>query len=351
MPSEAFVRALSEDAGCRSGFALGEVDIFERLGANHQFVEEVTASAIVRLASTDYADAVGDLLYSLGATRTPGMPPLSSRFLWNLGMEIGEHFEVFKLMEIEAVGREYARRKLARDVSSVEILKHIQQLLGSDAENWLPRLLAAIDEEIALNPFYVRKVSKSDLISLDDLFSSEAMPSDERYFFDQRFVDYLSQNPEDLLQMNWRKFEGLSAEWFQRQGYSVELGTGRNDGGIDLRLWKEDVSRSGPPTVIVQCKRYKDKVDRVTVKALYSDLLFEKATGAMIVTTSDISRGSKKDIQAREYPITTANLETVKKWLAEMRTPGSSFLSFDDLQTRQPATNVSFEGQHLSDDL
>lgn len=330
MPSEAFVRSLSEDAGCRSGFALGEVDILERLGPDHQFVEEVTARAFVRLASNEYADAVGDLLFALGAARTPGMPPLSRRFLWNVGLEPGEDFDILRLMEIEAVGTEYARRKIARDESHGEILKELKRLLGSDAKAWLPGLLEAIDEEIGVNPFYVRQVAKSELISLEDLFHSENLPSNEGQFFDQRFVDYLDRNPEGLLQMNWRQFEGLAAEWFQRQGYTVELGPGRNDGGVDLRLWKDDVSRSGPPTVIVQCKRYKDKVDRVTVKALYSDLLFEKATGAMIVTTSDISRGSKQDIKAREYPITTANLETVTSWLAEMRTPGSGFLSFDD---------------------
>lgn len=50
MPSEAFVRSLSEDAGCRSGFALGEAEILERLGAEHQFVEEVTARTPVSLA-------------------------------------------------------------------------------------------------------------------------------------------------------------------------------------------------------------------------------------------------------------------------------------------------------------
>lgn len=330
MPSEAFIRSLSEDAGCRSGFALGEVDILERLGADHHFVEEVTAREVVRLASNDYADAVGDLLFALGAARTPGMPPLSRRFLWNIGQEPNQGFDIFTLMEIEAVGTEYARRKLARGDGQDEILKELRQLLGSDEENWLPGLLAAIDEEIGLNPFYVRQVAKSDPISLQDLFHSEKLPSEDGQFFDQRFVDFLDRNPEGLLKMNWRQFEGLTAEWFQRQGYTVELGAGRNDGGVDLRMWKDDLSQSGPPTVIVQCKRYKNKVDKVTVKALYSDLLFEKATGAMVVTTSDISRGAKQDIKAREYPITTANLETVTSWLSEMRTPGNGFLSFDD---------------------
>lgn len=258
------------------------------------------------------------------------MPPLSRRFLWNIGQEPNDGLDVYRLMKIEAVGAEYARRKLARDDSQGEILEELRRLLGSDEATWLPGLLAAIDEEMGVNPFYVRQVAKSDLISLEDLFHSEKLPSDNGQFFDQRFIDYLNRNPEGLLKMNWRQFEGLAGEWFQRQGYTVELGPGRNDGGVDLRMWKDDISQSGPPTVIVQCKRYKDKVDKVTVKALYSDLLFEKATGAMVVTTSDISRGAKQDIKAREYPITTANLETVTSWLSEMRTPGSGFLSFDD---------------------
>lgn len=330
MSSEAFVRSLSEDAGCRSGFALGETDILERLGADHQFVDEVTTRGFIRLASNDYADTVGDLLFALGTARTPGMPALSRRFLWNIGQESGESFDIWRLMEIEAVAHEYARRKLSHDESQGEVFQELRQLLGSNEENFIPRLLAAVDEEIALNPFYGRDIAKSGLISLNDLFHSEKLPSNDGRLFDQRFVDFLNRNPEELLRMHWRQFEGLAAEWFQRQGYTVELGPGRNDGGIDLRLWKDDVSQSGPPTVIVQCKRYKDKVDRVTVKALYSDLLFEKATGAMVVTTSDISRGAKQDIRAREYPITAANLEEVTSWLSEMRTPGSGFLSFDD---------------------
>lgn len=330
MSSEAFVRSLTEDAGCRSGFALGEDDLIERLGADHKFVDSVTARAVIRLASTDYADAVGDLLFALGAARTKGMPPLSRRFLWKIGQEPGESFDIWKLMEIEAFAHEYARRKLARDDSQIDIFQYLRKLLGGHEDSCLPGLIAAVDEEIALNPFHNRELVKSDLISLSDLFHSENLPSSDSQFFDQRFIDFLAQNPEELLQMNWRQFEGLAAEWFQRVGYAVDLGPGRNDGGVDLRLWKDDVSQSGPPTVIVQCKRYKDKVDRVTVKALYSDLLFEKATGGMIVTSSDISSGAKKDIRAREYPITAANLETVTSWLSEMRSPGRGFLGFDD---------------------
>lgn len=331
MPSEAFFRSLSEDAGCRSGFALGEVDMLEHLGADHRFAEAVTSHSVVRLASSDYGDTVGDLLFSLGVSRAPGMPPLSRRFLWNIGLEPGERFDVHELMKIEALGTEYARRKIARSDATREILKELRLLLGSDAEIWFPELMAAIDEEIGINPFYVKQLKNPELISLNDLFHSEELPSDPDRFFDQRFIDYLDRNPEDLKRMHWRKFEALTAEWFQSQGYKVELGPGRNDGNVDIRLWKDEVSQSGPPTIIVQCKRHKKrKVKKVTVKALYADLAFEGATGAMVVTTSDVSPGAKRDIEAREYPITTANLEAVTSWLSKMRTPGCGFLNFED---------------------
>lgn len=192
MPSEAFIRSLSEDAGCRSGFALGEADILECLGSDHRFVEEITAREAVRLASDDYADAVGDMLFALGAARTPGMPPLSRRFLWNIGQEPGEDLDLFQLMKVEAVGREFARRKLARDDRQAEVLKELRLLLGVNEAAWFPGLLAAIDEEIGVNPFYVRQIKKSNMILLRDLFKSEILPSDDGRFFDQRFVDYLN---------------------------------------------------------------------------------------------------------------------------------------------------------------
>ncbi|MFM9587267.1 restriction endonuclease, partial [Streptomyces caniscabiei] len=94
-------------------------------------------------------------------------------------------------------------------------------------------------------------------------------------------------------------------EWFQREGYDVELGPGRNDGSIDVRLWQPGAAPGAPPAVIVQCKRQTRKIERIVVKALYADVLAEGAGAGLVVTTSDISPGAARDIAARAYPITS----------------------------------------------
>ena len=89
---------------------------------------------------------------------------------------------------------------------------------------------------LARSPFFTRNETAVDTVALTTLFESERLPMAESGFFDQRFVNYLSGRPKLLLDINWRQFEGLTAEWLMRNGYDVELGPGRDDGGVDVRL-------------------------------------------------------------------------------------------------------------------
>ena len=330
MPSEGFLASLSEDAGTRSGFALGENDILEHLGVGHPFIESITARELVRLSSVDYADTVGDLLFVLGASDTRGMPSLGQRILRNLDDGERERFDSEEILKIEAVALELCRRRASNSGMKVEVIDELLHLLEGRRKICMEAVMTAVDTEVAMNPVFVREIPIETLIGVNDLFRSELLPIEEGRFFDQRYINYLAQNPDLIQKVHWRQFEGLTAEWFQRTGYEVELGPGRKDGGVDIRVWKEDVSRSGPPTIIVQCKRYKEKVDVVTVKALYSDLLFEEAGGGMIVTTSDITPSTKMTINVRNYPITTANVAAVRNWILAMKKPGTGFLKYDD---------------------
>lgn len=70
-----------------------------------------------------------------------------------------------------------------------------------------------------------------------ELFRSENLETAHGEYFDQRFVDFLAAYFDDVDEINWRQFEGLAAEFFARQGFLVELGPGRADGGVDIRLW------------------------------------------------------------------------------------------------------------------
>lgn len=318
MPSLAFRTALSEDAGVRSGFALSEADMLAHLPKDHRLREGLEADVPMRVGSDDYADTVGDLLHALGATEAPGMPTLGIRLMQLVGRDWREFATLDEMMEIEAVASHYLRLRNTNDAEQAAILPELKAMVVGKAGVW-DALQEAMTYHLAFSPFFTRSVAHADRIALDALFASERLPVEPERHFDQRFIDYLASQPERLKEIHWRQFEGLTAEWFQRSGYAVELGPGRNDGSVDVRLWNADAAPGAPPAVIVQCKRQARKVERVVVKALYADMLEERADAGLVVTTSDISPGAASDVSARAYPITTANCAQVQAWIKAMR--------------------------------
>ncbi|MFD0701926.1 restriction endonuclease [Myroides pelagicus] len=155
-------------------------------------------------------------------------------------------------------------------------------------------------------------------ISLSDLFEKEHIPLKEDEFIDQKFINYLQANPEKLQYMHWRNFERLTAEYFNRQDFEIELGPGSNDGGIDIRVY--NTTNKEKPYIIIQCKRHKEshEVKIETVKAFYADLLFEDAEKGLIATTSKIATGGKKAISIRKYPLNYAENKEITDWVNKM---------------------------------
>jgi restriction system protein len=320
MPSFAFRSALSEDCGVRSGFALKEADILGHLPSGHALREGLEKDVAMRVASNAYADTVGDLLFALGAVEVPGMPTLGMRLMQLLDCDWRSLFKLDEMMTIEAIAGHYLQLRNQGDAEQASIAVELKSLVASKVGVW-DALNEAMSYHLAYSPFFTRNVTNVDRIALDALFASEQLPTNEEHYFDQRFINYLGSQPDKLKDIHWRQFEGLTAEWFHRNGYEVELGSGRNDGGIDVRLWRHDTPPGAPPTIIVQCKREKRKVERVIVKALYADILEERANAGLVVTTNDISPGAASDISARAYPITAANRTQVLTWIQAMRKP------------------------------
>ena len=151
------------------------------------------------------------------------------------------------------------------------------------------------------------------------LFESASLVTPHGKYLDQRFIDFLAENFESIDDMHWRKFEGLSAEFFEREGARVEVGPGSNDDGVDLRVWWPDDDQEKPAAVLVQCKREKSAVDKVTLKALYADVLHERASSGLIVTTQRLSPGAETTRTARSYPIDAADRATLRIWIDKMR--------------------------------
>jgi restriction system protein len=84
-----------------------------------------------------------------------------------------------------------------------------------------------------------------------------------------------------LNRLSWQDFERQVAEVYRQQGYSVdEVGGGGADGGVDLRLHRDDA------TAIVQCKRWKTyKVGVKPVRELFGVMMAEKADRAVFITS------------------------------------------------------------------
>jgi restriction system protein len=169
----------------------------------------------------------------------------------------------------------------------------------------------------------VRRMDWKDVRDLDDLFASEQLGGPHGEYFDQRFVNFLTTNFDQIGEINWRQFEGLAAEFFKREGYAVELGPGRNDGGVDIRLRPADAPSDAPAVVLVQCKREKRKIGKAIVKALWADIVAEGAESGMIVTTSSFSPGAAAVRTARGYPILEADRARVRSFVDALKTPES----------------------------
>ena len=201
-----------------------------------------------------------------------------------------------------------------------EAMREIIEASGAPP-SYAPTLLLAIREMQRRDLLY-RRASKGEwdgAVPLNRLFEGEHIPDNPEAYLDQRYIDYLAKNSEDMKQIHWRNFERLTTEFFKRQGYEVDLGPGTKDGGVDVRIWTDKEAKSGPPLMLLQCKRYKNEVVGIeTIKAFWSDVHFEEANKGLIATTSSVSKASKAVCEARKWPMTFAESDEVHRWARSM---------------------------------
>jgi restriction system protein len=90
-------------------------------------------------------------------------------------------------------------------------------------------------------------------------------------------------------QLDWREFEALLAEAFRRRHFRVADTPDGPDGGIDLRLRKDNA------LYLVQCKHWKrSRVGVNIVRELYGVMAAEGADGGYVVTSGRFTADAKK---------------------------------------------------------
>jgi hypothetical protein len=209
-------------------------------------------------------------------------------------------------------------------IDEQELTRRVRSKWGNEGVEACELLFKAVKAKQRLDPWSrVQRFVTGSTIPLEHLFDSGNPTASLGKFFDQRFIDFLAANLDNVRRIHWRQFERLTAEYLDRQGYYVELGPGVNDDGVDVRAWPQEGNRLGPPLLIVQCKRQSAKVSKVVVKALWADVQAERAERGLIATTSTLSPGAQATINARGYDLDVADATAVARWLLELRTPGT----------------------------
>lgn len=315
----------SEIVGYKSGLGLTLGEYNDIIPAHFHPLWFGEDSSLLRIRSEEFEELISYLLYKVGNKKTPSTIP-SSITLFKKYKDNPRLLEIY--MDVSADFVEFLSKKTEsllpsnKKIDPTEFLIRSSSKYGESGFKIALELVEGINSDLHYSPWgKIREINWIDTAQLKDLFESESLDTLYGKFIDQRYIDFLSHNFESIGDIHWRKFEALTCEFFEKQGYYVEIGEGRNDDGIDARLWTDESDKFGPPTIIIQCKRYKDKIEKMVVKSLWADIQEYNAQSGLIVTTSSLSPGAEKVCTVRNYPIEQANRETLKQWIKVMRTP------------------------------
>jgi restriction system protein len=120
----------------------------------------------------------------------------------------------------------------------------------------------------------------------------------------------------NLDSLSWRELEELAAELLQQDGYKVELGPGRGDGGVDIVAIKE-LGELGLFKAVWQAKKMKpgNKVGISVIRELADTRIEHKASKGILLTSTYLTRGALQRVQRDEYVLGKVDRDDLLKWI------------------------------------
>jgi HJR/Mrr/RecB family endonuclease len=115
----------------------------------------------------------------------------------------------------------------------------------------------------------------------------------------------------------------LIAEIWDRLGFEVELTAQTRDGGRDVIAIKK--SAEGNYRHLIECKRYypDHKVNVEVIRTLYGVKIDERATKAILATTSTFTADAWRFIQDHLWELDGKDYEDVLAWIQLVRDSGA----------------------------
>jgi len=323
--------SLSETAGYKAGLALSIEELCEHLSGT-EYPDTIRSSEKygASLRSEEYEILFYKLLYNIGYTAEEYDGDYTgAKYFHKYRHTALEQWAGVTNLFVE-IWPKLVEATLASGSKSVDpspFMRAAFDKYGRLGLDMAMERLDVLEKALNLNPHSIQRyVEWHSPVQLESLFKGTKDKPEFGRFIDQRYIDYLCKNDDRIGAIHWRKFEEFTAEFFHREGYTVELGPGSNDDGVDVRIWKDGQTTTENPHCLVQCKRQRDKVERVVVKGLFADVSFEGADLGLVVTTSELSPGARSTISARGYPIQEIERKGLAEWLRKLRTPGTGII-------------------------
>jgi len=131
---------------------------------------------------------------------------------------------------------------------------------------------------------------------------------------DEKMIRFFSEHPEEMKTMDRRRFVELIAELFDGFGYEVEMTKQTRDGGRDIIAIKDSEVRV---KYIIEAKRPnpENPVGVVPVRALYGAKCREKATKAILATTTYFTKDARLEFGGNLWELELRDYDGIIKWV------------------------------------
>ena len=132
---------------------------------------------------------------------------------------------------------------------------------------------------------------------------------------DDELIRYLKLHPEQMYNLNPRRFEELVAAILKDLGYSVELTQNSADGGVDIFATQK--SGVGEVLLVVDCKRYARRrpVGVEIVRSLFGVGERHRASMAILATTSFFTKPAHEFQRALCHRLSLKDYHDLLGWL------------------------------------
>jgi restriction system protein len=249
-----FVASLSEHVGYKAGLALDRKRMAEVLDQEEDGLVLGDDNVMLRVRSEAYGEYLCKLLYAVGNIASPDSMPS----IFGLYRKFEKNKRLLPVyLAVQKLFNDFCEESYNASAGPINLDRFVARAKSQHGADGEFVALIIVDCVVAdMHKSFLgnmRRMEWKDVADLEALFRSEKLETPHGEFFDQRYVDSLSHNFNAIGKINWRKFEGLTCEFFHRFGLHVEIGKGRDDDNVDARIWQKGKAKNKPPLISFLC--------------------------------------------------------------------------------------------------